>query len=188
MTYYARYSFTKNKENPNEFIFSSHFGDDVPNFTPAVYKKGKNMGKSYIRMSTPRSPAMKKYFAYTFELSYNKPFTSTEAFNKNMQTFGDSKKLGGCDLILFEYDKEYERLSLYFLKDLAWNVALKKNYFDRWTSGEELMYSPLLRQGAHFGCDEEDEEEDDIGFDPYDEFQDELAEEEFYNGRSCRIG
>lgn len=185
MTYYSRYSFTKNKENPNEFILSGHFGEDVPGFTPAVYKKGVNKGKAYIRMSTPRSPAMKKYFAYTFELSYNVPFTSTEAFNKKMQTFGDSKKLGTYDLILFEYVKKYERLSLYFLKGLALNVALKKSYFERWANGEELTYSPEYRQRVD---DEEEEEskEEELGFDPYDEFQDELAmEDEYYNRRSC---
>ncbi len=185
MTYYSRYSFVKNKENPNEFIFSSHFGDDVPGFTPAVYKKGVNKGKGYIRMSVPRSPAMKKYFAYTFELSYNVPLTSTEAFNEKMQTFGDSKKLGTCDLILFEYNKEYERLSLYFLKDLAWNVALKKSYFDRWANGEELTYSPNYRQEPPESDEEEENDEEELDFDPYDEFQDELAEEEFYDKRSC---
>lgn len=138
MKYYAKYSFTHNAEHQKDYVLKEFQGSEPKNFEMAVYKRGSSLGKKYIRMDVPRSPAMKRHFAYTFEMSYNIPFTSTEKLNSKNQTFGDSKKLGSSDLILFQFDDQLENLDVYFLKNAARNVAEKKYNFDEWVNGERL--------------------------------------------------
>lgn len=141
MKYYSKYSFVRNDEHDKEYILTNIIGKTVDNFEMAEYKKGNNVGKKYIRMEVPRSPNMRKYFAYTFEMSYGVPFTSTEALNEWNQTFGDGKKLGSSDLILFQFDKDLDNLDVYFVKNAARNVSEKKVNFFNFTSGASLELS-----------------------------------------------
>lgn len=181
MRYYARYSFRQSQAHSKDYVLTAHTGSDVKNFNLAVYKKGEDVGKSYIRMDSPRSPKMKKYFAYTFEMSYNVPFTSTEALNENMQTFGDGVKLGSNDLILFQFHDDGKGLHIYFVKDKGFGPAIKKEYFRRWASGEEEL-------AADYGWTSHPVIDDDAGYDDdFDnsfnsEFDEEICDEFAYDG------
>lgn len=138
MKYYAKYSFRRNELHGKDYVLTGCEGENPRNFKMATYKKGDFVGSHYIRMDVPRSPSMKRYFAYTFELSYNIPFTSTERLNSKNQTFGDAKKLGSSDLILFQFDDSLSQLDLYFIRNGARNVAEKKVNFTDWANGELL--------------------------------------------------
>ena len=139
MKFYSRYSFLRNPAKDSDYIFENMQGKVPAGFDLPTYKKGNFEGKQYIRMTIPHSPLMRKYFAYTFETSYNVPFTSTEKLNKKHQTFGDGKKLGTQDLILFQFDENLEKLDIFFIRNKARTLNDKKLNFEKWANGDETL-------------------------------------------------
>lgn len=145
MEYYARYSFKKqgstkcfmleNQEGEVQNLHFAKFADTKKNQEQGI------VGKEYMLFTLPRSPAMRKYFAYVFEHEAGKPITSTEGLNGLLRTFGDGKKLGNNDLILFQFSEDLSSVDVYFVADKGATRADKRLNFDLWCSGLKLKKS-----------------------------------------------
>lgn len=146
MKYYASYKFTLHPSRRDTYILSSQKGE-VPNLNFATFAdndKNKELGLvglCYLRYTVPHSQSMRRYFAHTFEYAYGKPLTSTEHLNEKNQTFGDAKKIGLNDLILFEFSEDMTNLEVYFIKDRGGTKYEKVSSFHDWVNGESLIYS-----------------------------------------------
>lgn len=146
MKYYAHFSFTRRSDDLKCYILNKQEGcvEKLEFAKFADNKKNKDAGiagKNYMLFTLPRSPSMRKYFAYVFEYAYGKPITSVEGLNGQFRTFGDGKQLGSKDLILFQFSDDMMSLDMYFCKDLAPSISKKKAYFQNWCNGEEVNYS-----------------------------------------------
>lgn len=98
----------------------------------------KVSGKEYMRLTVPRKESMRKYFAYTFEMKPNVPITSVESLDEANRTFGDAKKIGLNDLILFHFSKNRKKLIMWFIKDKGFSRITKTNAYTMWCQGEEI--------------------------------------------------
>ena len=137
MEYYAKYSFKRQEDTVKCYILKNQEGN-VPELTLAKFvDNSKNIeygiaGKQYMIFTLPRSQYMRKYFAYVFEYAWGKPLTSVEGLNGQLRTFGDGKKIGTNDLILFQFSEDMKYLDMFFVKDMARNVEEKKLNFKLW--------------------------------------------------------
>lgn len=143
MKYYAHYNFERSEESNKVFILKNQEGTveglDFVKFADTKENRESGLvGVPYMIMTLPRSPSMRKYFAYVFESKWNEPITSTEGLDGEFRTFGDGKKLGTKDLILFQFSNNLKVLDMYFVKNLATSVMDKKLGFKRWQNGEVL--------------------------------------------------
>lgn len=127
MKYYAKYSFGLKENTTTSYVLKSQTGN-VENFNLGSFKGGEK----YIRISVPRSAAMRKYFAYTIEMDSGNVLTSIEGLDENKRSFGDAKKIGLKDLILVQFSNDMKKVDLYFLKGLASSIQEKKNNFQKW--------------------------------------------------------
>lgn len=142
MEYYAHYHFTRKEDNIKTLILTSHEGDAGLKLAKFVdNEKNKKLGlsgKEYMMFTLPRSAAMRKYFAYVFESEPGVPITSVEGLNGQLRTFGDGKKLGTTDLILFQFSENMMELDMYFISSAAKNISEKKMNFNLWCQTNNL--------------------------------------------------
>ena len=146
MKYYAHFSFSRKPDDVKCYILEKQEGSvEGLNFAKFA-ENAKNIeagiaGRQYMLLTVPRSPSMRKYFAYVIEYAYGKPITSVEGLNGQLRTFGDGKNLGSKDLILLQFSEGMNSIEMYFLKDLAPSINKKKTYFKNWCDGEVLKAS-----------------------------------------------
>jgi hypothetical protein len=126
----SKYCFEKIPETATRYILREHSGADIPTF-PAVWKKGKNKGKSYIgyRPTQNNRPGHRQ-FSESISLENNRMFTG---FNfdtvHNHKACGDFLTHG----VLIEFSTDWKILTIYFIKDAKHEAAA---YFEKWVNGE----------------------------------------------------
>ena len=146
MKYYAHFNFKRKEDDLKCYILEKSEGK-VEGLEFAKFADTKKniesglAGRHYMLFTVPRSETMRRYFAYVFEYAYGKTITSVEGLNGLLRSFGDGKKLGSKDLILFQFSEDMMSLDMYFCKDLAPSISKKKAYFQNWCSGESLIAS-----------------------------------------------
>lgn len=144
MKFYAHFTFKRKEDDLKCYILETQEGTVEKLEFAKFAENAKNIeagiaGKNYMLFTLPRSPSMRKYFAYVFEYAYGKPITSVEGLNGQLRTFGDGKQLGNKDLILFQFSEDMMSLDMWFCKDLAPTISKKKAYFANWCNGESLI-------------------------------------------------
>lgn len=142
MKAYAHYSFLQSPLSKGSYILKNYEGDvEGLEFlkyadTPQNEKLGSS-GLEYMRCEVPRNPSIRKYFAHVFTVK-NGPLTSVEPVNSWNRTFGDAKKIGLNDLILFQFSDDNTSLEMWFVKDMGNFKEQKQNAFKKWCEGEDL--------------------------------------------------
>lgn len=129
MRYYASYDFRRSESNCSHYVFQDKSGDDIPGM---LFTKDRKNNELYLKISVPRNPAIRRYFAYTLELSGNKVLSSVEGFGIDRKTFGDAKSIGENAVILLQFSKDMKNLSIYFIRSLTCSRKEKKMLFDQW--------------------------------------------------------
>lgn len=144
MKYYAKYFFERSPLSNNSYTLISKT-NNVPGLffkryadTPKNIELGIN-NKEYLYYTVPREESIKKYFAHTFEGAANKVITSTEELDEKNRTFGDAKKIGLNDLILFQFSEDMNKLVMYFVKNKGSTRQMKQKCFKQWCDGEKLV-------------------------------------------------
>lgn len=135
MRYYASYNFKSSKSDCSHYIFQNKSGVDIPGM---ALTKDRKTGEHYLKISVPRNPAIRRYFAYTLELSGNKVLSSVEAFGLDFKTFGDAKSIGENAVILLQFSKDMKNLSIYFVRSLTCSKKEKQMLFSRWREDNNL--------------------------------------------------
>lgn len=135
MRYYTSYNFRRSESDCTHYIFRKKTGENVPGMHLTKDRKTK---ESYLKISVPRNPAIRRYFAYTLELSGNKALSSVEAFGIDRKTFGDAKSIGENAVLLLQFSKDMRDLSIYFVRSLTCSKNEKKMLFDQWREGDCL--------------------------------------------------
>lgn len=143
MDYYAHYKFERQPESVKCYVLKNKDGV-VKNLHFARFadtQKNQDLqivGKEYMLFTLPRSKAMRRYFAYVFEYESGKPITSVEGLNGQLRTFGDGKKIGNNDLILFQFSEDMKKLDMYFVANKGATKLEKKINFNLWCSENKL--------------------------------------------------
>lgn len=135
MRYYASYNFRRSESNCSHYVFQSKSGDDIPGM---LLTKDRKSSELYLKISVPRNPSIRRYFAYTLELSGNKVLSSVEEFGLDRKTFGDSKSIGESAIILLQFSNDMKELELYFVRAVTCSKEEKKTVFSAWRDGEPL--------------------------------------------------
>lgn len=139
MKTYATLYFEKSPVCDKDYILLAQNGT-IKGLDFSVYAKNEKNNaagvsdKKYMRFMVPRRESMRKYFAYTFEMKPNVPITSVEPLDEKKRTFGDAKKIGLNDLILFRFSDDMSRLIMEFVKDKGISKAVKQRAFQEWTA------------------------------------------------------
>lgn len=145
MNYYAHYKFLRSNTENKVYLLDSKEGE-ATNLVLGKYAETKRniekgvSGKEYLCFTLPRSPSMRKYFAYVFETPHGKPLTSVEGLNGQLRTFGDGKNIGTRDLILFQFSDDMSTLDMYFVKDGAGTKSDKIMNFNLWCNTNVLVF------------------------------------------------
>lgn len=134
MKYYASFWFTKSDKSQSAYILEKSTGE-VPNLHFPAYTDGKQ----YVRFTTPRNERLKKFFAYTFELSNGQVLSSVERLDDKYRTFGDAKQIGLNDLILFQFSPDMKRMVMWFVRNQGFNKETKQTAFRNWTRNRERL-------------------------------------------------
>lgn len=135
MEYYAKYSFRQKPDSVSSYILKRQEGN-VPGLKFSEFKNGDK----YIRISVPRNRNMRKYFAYTIETEPSNVLTSVEGLNENYRTFGDARKIGLKDLILFQFSFNLQDVDMYFIHNKAYSIKQKKDAFSIWNIENKLIF------------------------------------------------
>lgn len=135
MRYYAKYRFQRSKDDFTRYFLCESEGADIPGM---ALIKDRESGKPYLKISVPRNPAIRRYFAYTLELSGNKVLSSVEAFGLDRKTFGDAKAIGESAVLLLQFSNDMNGLELYFVRSLSCSKSEKMSVFSMWRNGETL--------------------------------------------------
>lgn len=140
MEYYASYRFRRSDDTVSNYFLKEKKGVDISGMKLA--KDRKNCCE-YMKISVPRNPAIRRYFAYTLELSGGAVLSSVEGFGIDRKTFGDAKSIGENAVILLQFSNDMRDLAVYFVRSLLCSKEEKKNVFSRWRNGEELIPEQL---------------------------------------------
>lgn len=135
MRYYASYRFRRSESNCTHYVLQDRKGEDVKGM---VLTKDRNSGEHYLKISVPRNPAIRRYFAYTLELSGNKVLSSVEGFGLDRKTFGDAKSIGESAVLLLQFTNDMKGLEVYFVRSLSCSKDEKIAVFAGWRNGEPL--------------------------------------------------
>lgn len=135
MRYYARYRFRRSESNRTHYVLQDKGGEDIGGM---VLTKDRNSGEHYLKISVPRNPAIRRYFAYTLELSGNKVLSSVEGFGLDRKTFGDAKSIGESAVLLLQFTNDMKGLDVYFVRSLTCSKDEKIALFTEWRNGEPL--------------------------------------------------
>ena len=135
MRYYARYRFRRSESNRIHYVLQDKGGEDIGGM---VLTKDRNSGEHYLKISVPRNPAIRRYFAYTLELSGNKVLSSVEGFGLDRKTFGDAKSIGESAVLLLQFTNDMKGLDVYFVRSLTCSKDEKIVLFTEWRNGEPL--------------------------------------------------
>ena len=135
MRYYASYKFRRSESNFSHYVFQTRTGAEILGM---VFTKDRNNGELYLKISVPRTPSIRRYFAYTLELSGNKVLSSVEGFGLDRKTFGDAKAIGENAVILLQFSNDMRELEIYFIRSLTCSRNEKMAVFSGWRDGEPL--------------------------------------------------
>lgn len=135
MKYYAKYNFSRSDINCTHYILKGRTGEDIPGM---LFIKEQGSGEPYLKISVPRNQAIRRYFAYTLELSGGKVLSSVEGLNPDRRTFGDAKSIGESAVLLLQFSDDMKELSVYFVRSLTCSKDEKRNVFSEWRKGEPL--------------------------------------------------
>lgn len=144
MNCYAGFILEQSPINPASYLLKAKFGK-VQNLTfPRYSEIQRNIeaginGKEYLIFGKPRDISILRYFARTFELGNGKVLTSTEEITERKRIFGDAKKIGLNDLILFQFSYDMKTLEMYFIRGCGISRRTKTECFRKWNNGELLM-------------------------------------------------
>ena len=144
MNSYAGFILEQSPINPASYLLKAKFGN-VQNLTfPRYSEIQRNVeaginGREYLILGKPRDVSILRYFSRTFELGNGKVLTSTEEITERKRTFGDAKKIGLNDLILFEFSHDMKTLAMYFIRGYGKSKRIKTECFRNWNNGEMLM-------------------------------------------------
>lgn len=144
MNYYSYYRFKRDEYRHSTYILVDQQGEDIEELELGMFadndaNRERGVAKRrYIIWTVPRSENMKKYFAFTVESSPNEQFTSVEALNDKHRTFGDARKIGRPDLVLFEFSEDRKTMEMFFVKGHGSDITDKKRFFQAWNCGIDL--------------------------------------------------
>lgn len=146
MNCYAGFKFTQSPLNSGSYILQESFGKVDGLIFPKYKDIKRNMdagiaGREYLIFSIPKSPSIRRYFARIFELGNGFTLSGTDELIQRKdvyRTFGDTKKLGTRDLILFEFTTDMKELKVYFIRNMGYSKKQKNECFERWNDGENL--------------------------------------------------
>lgn len=144
MFYYSKYSFIKRADKVSEYILDNIEGCEIDVLKIDVYKSNDEhdklgiSGKPYVIFSVPRSPSMRRYFAYCIEYKRGEVLSSVEGLNDKKRTFGDAKNIGLRDLILIQFSDDMSRMDMYFVKNYGGSKSDKMYAFQMWNDGDKL--------------------------------------------------
>lgn len=135
MRYYANYRFRRSESNCTHYVLQDRGGEDIGGM---VLTKDRSSGERYLKISVPRNPAIRRYFAYTLELSGNRVLSSVESFGLDRKTFGDAKSIGESAVLLLQFTNDMKGLDVYFVRSLTCSKDEKIALFTEWRNGEPL--------------------------------------------------
>lgn len=143
MKFYSKYTFTQSPSSASVYILDSIEGELIPTLKLLQYKdlpKNQKLGianKQYIKLTIPRSPSIRRYFAYVLEID-GSTLSSIEGIDEHFRTFGDTKSIGLNDLILIQFSADLKHMELFFVKNEGSSRTKKSMAFTRWNLGDKL--------------------------------------------------
>ncbi len=143
----GHYKDNKGKEVDNVYLLDNSFGESMKtDLFPAKWKKQAQINglgietNLHIKYAKQSIPKLKEKYPMAFYVNgYLTGINPSECYPNKL--YGDNKRIGLNDALLFEFSDDREKLTVYWFKDLADSAEI---LYNKWTKGTLCMTVEMI--------------------------------------------